>query len=505
MPARLNTDRAAIFVALLACRLLAAIPCPLYDDAFITMRYAENLAAGRGLVYNPGAPWEPVFGTTTPGYTFLLAAGAWAGFDLPTLAIGINALCDALIAMLLFGICERTFARETPAASPLRPREKVGGGFFAAAAIALFALLPQTNRISAGGMESPLFVLTVLVAMRLAAGGAYAWAGFVGALAAVVRPEGVLVPLVLAASYWRTPSRLIRTLVPAAAVGVLYVVLATAYFGQPVPQSVLAKAAKHGGDLERVVLILREGFAPHIAFVPLLPVLAVGIWRCLRRPGEFRLFTAFVLLLMTAYLTARPKMWGWYFYPVLVADCIWIGVGVAWLAARFTPRFAATVESSRHWLRWTWPAVCAAGVAVVALQRGPSPVQTELYAGLREWTSAHCSSTTTILAGDIGAVGYYSHARILDSAGLVWPAALHERDEAALVARYRPDYVFVTTRAAQRVLRQAEPAYEFVRRFGTVGTATTAWRQEYELYARAVDDWVPPAGARERAASAAAP
>ena len=41
-----------------------------YDDAWITYRYAYNLAAGDGFVYNPG---ERVFGTSAPGYALLLA------------------------------------------------------------------------------------------------------------------------------------------------------------------------------------------------------------------------------------------------------------------------------------------------------------------------------------------------------------------------------------------------------------------------------------------------
>jgi arabinofuranosyltransferase len=36
----------------------------LFDDAMISMRYARNLAAGHGLVWNPGA--EPVEGYTNP-------------------------------------------------------------------------------------------------------------------------------------------------------------------------------------------------------------------------------------------------------------------------------------------------------------------------------------------------------------------------------------------------------------------------------------------------------
>ncbi|MCC6188386.1 MAG: hypothetical protein IT318_05100, partial [Anaerolineales bacterium] len=45
----------------LAARLLAG-PRTI-DDAFITFRYARNLLAGSGLVFNPG---ENVLGTTTP-------------------------------------------------------------------------------------------------------------------------------------------------------------------------------------------------------------------------------------------------------------------------------------------------------------------------------------------------------------------------------------------------------------------------------------------------------
>ena len=40
------------------------------EDAFITFRYARNIAQGLGFVYNPG---ERVLGTTTPLQTLLLA------------------------------------------------------------------------------------------------------------------------------------------------------------------------------------------------------------------------------------------------------------------------------------------------------------------------------------------------------------------------------------------------------------------------------------------------
>ena len=60
---------AGIVRIVLAMRLL---PNGLFDDAYITFRYAAYLIKGLGFVYN--SP-ERVLGTTSPLFTFFLAAG----------------------------------------------------------------------------------------------------------------------------------------------------------------------------------------------------------------------------------------------------------------------------------------------------------------------------------------------------------------------------------------------------------------------------------------------
>src|SRR6185369_5436743 len=55
----------------LAAALAARLSGHSLDDFFITFRYADNLARGRGFVFNPG---ERVFGLTAPGLGLLLAA-----------------------------------------------------------------------------------------------------------------------------------------------------------------------------------------------------------------------------------------------------------------------------------------------------------------------------------------------------------------------------------------------------------------------------------------------
>src|SRR5262245_50848593 len=60
-------------VLLVAFRIVAwqTIPLPA-EDAYITFRYARNLASGNGLVYNPG---EWVMGFSSPSWTLWNALG----------------------------------------------------------------------------------------------------------------------------------------------------------------------------------------------------------------------------------------------------------------------------------------------------------------------------------------------------------------------------------------------------------------------------------------------
>jgi arabinofuranosyltransferase len=115
-------------VVLVGLALLARLlPGPrTIDDAFITFRYARNLLEGYGLVYNPG---EQVLGTTTPLYAGLMAGlGALSGgasAPFPVLALGVNALADALTCLVLVRMgalpCGRKARRPWPAGPAGRP------------------------------------------------------------------------------------------------------------------------------------------------------------------------------------------------------------------------------------------------------------------------------------------------------------------------------------------------------------------------------------------------
>jgi len=91
---------------LIACTLLVALAVAvrliygpnIRDDAYITLRYAANLASGYGFVYNPG---EAVLGTSTPLYTLFLAGLKAAGLDPIGAAVALGVMSDAAAIVVI--------------------------------------------------------------------------------------------------------------------------------------------------------------------------------------------------------------------------------------------------------------------------------------------------------------------------------------------------------------------------------------------------------------------
>ena len=72
----------------------------LSDDAFISWRYAQNLVAGNGLVYNPG---ERVEGYTNFLWTVLLALCQALGLDMEAASVLFAFLATAALTLVVGG------------------------------------------------------------------------------------------------------------------------------------------------------------------------------------------------------------------------------------------------------------------------------------------------------------------------------------------------------------------------------------------------------------------
>lgn len=201
---------------------------------------------------------------------------------------------------------------------------------------------------------------------------------------------------------------------------------------------------------------------------------------------------------MLGYLLSGVKTWGWYYYVPLMGWVMALTLGTEWLLERsWSPLVAArTLLLSR-----LAPALLAllAVCSVTCFSRlYPDQISGRVYGPLSAWaqTVGLEQQQASIAASDIGAIGYFSRAVILDTEGLVWPPAAEFEHQVEVVAHELPDYVLVTA-TRERVLRfvsaPVSDHYRFVRRFNALdgedgppltGLLPESWTQDYVLYAR---------------------
>ena len=153
------------------------------DDAYIFFRYADNWAAGHGLVYNPG---ERVEGYTSFLWVLLVGVGVHAGISAQLWAKILGMSCGLGTLVVLLRLTSRV------GASP----------WIAAAGIGLLATSDIFAISLVEGLETPLFTLCCLGALHRfhserSHPGAVPWSMALAMLAFLTRPDGILWALLL--------------------------------------------------------------------------------------------------------------------------------------------------------------------------------------------------------------------------------------------------------------------------------------------------------------------
>ncbi len=374
------------------------------DDAYITFRYARNLAGGAGLVYNVG---ERVLGTSAPLFAILLAlVHRVTGAAIPGIAFGTGAACLPLVALAGYRLARR-----------------VSGPALAALFVAASLAPRESLRVFASGMETPLYMLGLLVAVELACRGRDTAAFAVAGALAFVHPDAVLLVPALAVALrlargrwpWRAGA---LGLAPAAAAAAAL----GAFYGSPVPHSVTAKRLVYAmpsghafSQLAETILDpLRVARTPVPEAITTLAALAglalaLAFGRAALAALPALACALFAVFYAGAFGIANPLVFEWYRPPLALAATF----AVVACAARLprTGRAAAAVL------------LAGAAASHVAAFRPYDPFAREdVYA--RAAAALDLGPGDTVAAPEIGALGWATRARVLDTTGLVSPAAL---------------------------------------------------------------------------------
>jgi hypothetical protein len=441
-----------MFIALPIILLQTLIGIRPFDDAYITYRYAWNLAQGIGFVYNAG---EHVLGTTTPLFALLLAVGGRliSPDAIPLVSFVISVACDIVSGFVLFRLTQRLFSSAWPAW-----------------AITLVWLTsPLRLDVAGGGMETALFTMLLLLgyAAYLCAPPRRATALFF-ALALLTRPEAILA-IALVGLHWLLHDwrRALKALIVGLIVIAPWLVWATLYFGNPLPNSVLAKNVAYAHNSIPAISSLITFFATGtIGVYSLTPFIQLGfiasaliyLWGLIqlgrKQSSSITLGIFPALYAFTMSFVNAPLIFGWY-YPPLLPSLYFAAMGGIWLWGRPSLR-----------LRQTLIVVVAVSLVVTPFVFQtwlPSWILVHDTAAWKECVPARINvrSGQTILAFDIGQVGYcFKQAHILDAIGLVSPQAVPYLTPGArtifdprLLDDYQPEYIIAVEQWIAPLLR----------------------------------------------------
>jgi arabinofuranosyltransferase len=424
------------------------------DDVFITLRYADNLADGKGLVYNEG---QRVEGFSNLAWVLLAAGAQLAGAD-PLFVLRLSGLIGGLACLLIAWLMARRLSPE--------------GGVELLLAPLFLAFGPILARHSVSGLETTAYAMCFSFCLLTIISGAETRRRFVLGLSSlcmliVLRPEGAVFGLLLliiarGGSLGRRPAWIVFGLALA-----VFLAWRWWYFGTLLPNTFYFKmtggesAIRSGIRYTReflhyngggilvgfsLVLLLSRHAASNIRRI--LPIIALQTALVVKAGGDW----------MYHYRFYAPLM------PLLSATLAG-GIGFTLAAGRRLPgrcrslsliiaaalavTFSGIYLGERHVWRVVMPSVESGNYL------------TQSYARLGLWLREHTPPGSTVAVSDIGAIGYYSRREIIDMFGLVdrhiarMPGELHTKNDPDHVLARKPDYVILVERTNQ----DCEPWY----------------------------------------------
>lgn len=399
------------------------------DDAYIFVRYAQNLVAGHGPVYNPG---ERVEGFTSPLWLFVFAVGTalklppmvWAGVIGMLLTVGL--LVVLFTASRLWG--QRTSAVDLIA--PLIAGTHLGVLSYAASGMctSLYVFLVTATAVQLGH--------------EISQPTARPWSALLAGAAALARPEGLVVAAVcgtLHGWYRRSPRSWLWWVLafgPSAA----YLAWRLAYYGYPLPNTYYARALPL-----RLTLWLGSDYVfkavQDMRLWPIVPVLAaIWMWNLLPLPVRPLLPLSSTLALIPLNM---PHDWMPYYRFFLPAVP---------LLALLLQEVTRTVQ--QRFPRGTvWRGLVILALAIASLQavRLGLPSTLEDLAGHRHgvarwravgrWVAQRLTPDDVVVLEPAGVMGLEIKGRIVEMYGTTDAVIAHTRaDTATLLTRLIPGH-----------------------------------------------------------------
>lgn len=396
------------------------------DDAYITLRYTDNLIHGFGLVYNPG---EYIFGITNPLLAILQAL-----FSIP--AFGNVLVGNYLLQYLLLIGCT------------ILIHCYIQNRLVTIASVPLLFFNPQT--LGYFGNETILILflsLAALYALKMSRDILFA---ILLSLLYLARFDGFIFGIIATIiwGYQRRPVPLKKAALHIAlwsSFPILWHLFAYFYYGNFLSNSISSKILiSHQLHLKSYLTILIEDHLPELFFNAGSQIQAILIilgfiifWQYLRIYLVWFLGISLVYWMINA-----PGIFIWYFYTLTFTTILALSGGVAYLTEKLLSRqiaryiFATATllilifnQSEKSWEHNSW-----------------EQQRYQLYQKITRFIKPTINSNTYVETNEIGILGYYLKCRILDHHFLVTKQGIGLNrfpDITQLRNQYRPQYIII--------------------------------------------------------------
>ncbi len=393
------------------------------DDAYISFRYTQNFIRGHGLVFNAGERVE--------GYTNFL----WTVLIAPFMKMGLPPAPVAIMLGMLSGILTIWLTCRLMRDLQLAPRPWIFAAGLLLAVDGSFALW------AVSGMETVFFTMLITAGAyfylrELRAGNWGLTSGFTFALAAMTRPEGVLVfglTMLHQTAYRLINERRLFTLkdVIRGAAFLLpygaYFAWRYRYYGQLLPNTFYVKVSPGGpaAQLMRGWRYLQTYVEMHLTWLVVLVIFVPIIMWLVNRKGKHLLtFISYLILIViayTAYIVYVGGDWsvGRFFVPILPAFYVLLVVGIAQMT-KFTPRLPAMISYMLFavFMLAIFAASSLYGERTRFLEPFNAKLANEARITMGKWLRDNVPPDTRIIVDAAGQIPYYSELYALDIFGI---------------------------------------------------------------------------------------
>ena len=437
---------------------LRALAWDVVDDAYISFRYARNLMEGHGLVFNIG---EKVEGYTNFLWTVLLA---------PFIGLGSPPALVAVLGGLTFGGMTLWLV--------YRLGKRVMGSWLGATAALFLALDGSFALWSVGGMETVMFTCLVFIAamayLREQSTPRYRpLSGLLFALAAMTRPEGVMIFAVtvghqvlvrLLQEHRCFQPRDLRRILLFGGLWGSYFLGRWWYYGFPLPNTFYAKVSLQSprAQFVRGLRYFLTFARIHLGYVAWLPLVVV----MLRRLDRWVTYAVCVVVAYAAYVVCVGGDWsvGRFLVPVLPFFYLLLAQGLAegyqWLQTLRTgpsirlrrlslailPLFLVSLGLASSW----W------GEYELFIRPFEAGRASRARMAMGRWLRENVPRDAVIAVDAAGQVPYYSRLHTIDLFGITQPAIAHmkvphmghgtpghEKFGLGFVLAHKPDYIII--------------------------------------------------------------